>query len=64
MTASIGSLTVDDRIAAVEKELRSLTVAVRENEQARKSLMAVSQRAVNDLELGPDAIWRLIMQVT
>lgn len=56
-------VTVYDRISAVEKELQSLATVARENEETRKILLAVSRQAVDACESGPDAIWRIIMQV-
>ena len=56
-------VTIYDRINALEKELQSLTAEARGTEKSRKLLMAVSQQAVNALESGGDAIWRLLFHV-
>lgn len=63
MATSGSPATILERIEAVSKELQALTIEAQESEKARKALMAISQQTVNALELGPDAIWRLIMQV-
>ena len=63
MSSSKSDLTVYDRIQHVETELRTLANDVLQDEKARKMLMGVSQQAINTLELGPDAIWRILMQV-
>ena len=63
MTIQEDHPTVYERISVVEKELQSLATQVQDDDQARKLLLAVSQQAVNASEPGPDAIWRILMQV-
>ena len=55
--------TVYDRIHHVETELKALTADVLGDEKARKMLIEVSQHAINSSELGPEGIWRILMQV-
>lgn len=54
---------LSDRIEVVKKELESLTLSTKGDEEARKSLLAVSQQTTNALQSAHEAIWRFIYEV-
>ena len=63
MSSSKSNPTIYDRIHHVETELKALSADAIQDGKARKMLIGVSQHTINTLELGPDAIWRIFMQV-
>ena len=63
MSSSKRDPTVYDRIQSIEIELKALVADALQDEKARKMLIGVSQHTINTLETGPDAIWRIVLQV-
>ena len=54
---------VSSQVDHIAKELRALAPRVRENNAARKKLMAVSSQVTAALETPGEKIWRIFMEV-
>ncbi|KAL8814996.1 MAG: hypothetical protein Q9191_008497, partial [Dirinaria sp. TL-2023a] len=62
MAATTASPLLSERIEVVKKELESLTISTKGDEEARKSLLAVSQQTTNALQSAYEAIWRFFYE--
>ena len=63
MSLTMETNDLHNQIDKIEKELKSLSANVSQDDAARKKLMAISQQLTTSLEAPGEAIWRIIMQV-
>lgn len=57
-------LSLDQRIDTVSNELQSLGRLVAEDEDNRRKLLGISNKAVADFETPVETIWKMIMSVS